>query len=223
MAKWGMVIDLRKCAGCQTCTVACKVENLVPPHILWNRVYDYEIGEYPNVARKFLPRSCMHCEDPACLAVCPTKATIQREDGIVFIDYEKCLGCMHCEVACPYHARALHNVKEYYHGSSTENEDFPSERRASRQRHMVGAVSKCTFCAHKIDEGIAAGMKVGQDYEATPACVVNCIAMARHFGDLNDPESEVSKLIQKRKGFRLLEELGAGPAVYYLPFRVNPT
>ena len=216
MAKWGMVIDLKKCAGCQTCTVACKVENLVPPNIFWNRVYDYEIGEYPSVTRRFLPRPCMQCEDPVCEEVCPTKATIKREDGIVYVDYEKCLGCKYCELACPYHARILHKVKEYYYGNATENEDFPYELRAPHQRYLVGAASKCTFCMHKIDDGIAREMKVGQDPEATPACVLSCMAKARYFGDLDDPESEVSKLIKERKGFRLLEELGTEPSVYYL-------
>lgn len=216
MAKWGMVIDLKKCVGCQTCTVACKVENMVPPGIFWNRVYDYEIGEYPNVTRRFLPRPCMQCEDPVCMAVCPTKATTKREDGIVSVDYERCLGCSYCELACPYRARILHKKKEYYYGESTPYEDFSYELRAPHQRYVVGAASKCTFCVHRVDKGLAKGLSVGQDPEATPACILSCIAKARYFGDLDDPESEVSMLVKDKKGFRVLEELGTDPSVYYL-------
>jgi phenylacetyl-CoA:acceptor oxidoreductase subunit 1 len=216
MARWGMVIDLKKCIGCHTCTVACKVENMVRPNIFWNRVYDYETGEYPAVNRYFLPRLCMQCEDPACLSVCPTKATMQREDGIVYVDYNKCLGCGYCVLACPYRARSLVKKKEYYYGASTPYEEFPNELRASHQRYIAGTASKCTFCMHKIDNGIAKKLRVGIDPEATPACVLGCIARARYFGDLNDPESEVSMIIRERKGFKLLDEFGTSPSVYYL-------
>jgi len=216
MPKWGMVIDLEKCIGCQTCTVACKVGNFVPPNIFWGKVDDYEIGEYPNVTRMFLPRLCMHCEDAPCVAVCPTKASIKREDGIVYVDYEKCLGCGYCVVACPYNARALYKNRKGYYGKRTPYEDFPYELRAPHQKYIVGTCTKCTFCMHKIDKGIAKGLKVGQDPEATPDCVLSCIAKARYFGDLDDPNSEVSKLIKQRRAFRLLEELGTKPSVYYL-------
>lgn len=216
MAHWGMVIDLKKCVGCQTCSIACKVGNFLPPGVLWNRVYDYELGKYPNVTRHFLPRPCMQCEDAVCMTVCPTKATEKRDDGIVWVDYDKCLGCGYCEVACPYGARILHKGKDFYYHAPTQYEDFPYELRQPHQRYLVGAASKCTFCMHKIDKGIAEGLLVGQDPKATPDCVVSCIAKARYFGDLDDPDSEVSKLIAERKGVRLYPELGTGPSVYYL-------
>ncbi len=214
--RWGMVIDLKKCVGCHTCTVDCKVQNILPPGIFWNRVYDYEVGEYPNVTRRFLPRPCMQCKEPVCKDVCPTKATIKREDGIVYVDYDKCLGCKYCEVACPYHARTIHGKKDYYYGESTAYEDFPYELRPPYKRYAVGAASKCTFCMEKIDYGMANGLKVGQDPKATPACVLSCPAKARYFGDLDDPESEVSRLTMERKTFRLLEELETEPSVYYI-------
>jgi phenylacetyl-CoA:acceptor oxidoreductase subunit 1 len=216
MTKWGMVIDLKKCVDCQTCTVACKVENFLPPGVQWNRVYDYEVGEYPNITRRFLPVPCMHCDDPPCAEVCPTGATKKRSDGIVYVEYEKCLGCKYCDVACPYRARAFLDHTEYYYGQPTEYETFPYELRSPAQRYLPGTATKCTFCVHRIDYGLANGLKVGQDPEATPACVVSCIAKARYFGDLDDPHSEVSRLIRERKAFRLLEHLGTGPSVYYL-------
>jgi len=217
MTRFGMVIDLKKCVGCQTCTISCKVTNFVPPDIFWNEVQDYEVGEYPDVRRLFLPTLCMHCANAPCKEVCPSGATIQREDGIVYVDYDKCLGCGYCIVACPYGARTIYKKKEYYYGTPTPYDNFPEELRASYKRQKVGAVSKCTFCIDKIDKAKEKGLQVGTDPEATPTCVNSCIAKARYFGDLDDPESEVSRLIRERKGFRLLEELGTDPSVYYLP------
>ena len=218
MARLGMVIDLKKCVGCQTCTVSCKVDNFVPPGIFWNDVYDYEVGEYPNVRRFFLPVPCMQCKNPPCKDVCPTGATIQREDGIIYVDYDICLGCGYCEVACPYRARSVYKKQAYYYGEeTTTHEKFTPELRASYQRHKTGTASKCTFCLSKIDEATGKGLESGVDAEATPTCVNSCITKARYFGDLDDPNSEVSRLIRERGGFRLLEELGTDPSVYYLP------
>ncbi|MDP2916953.1 MAG: 4Fe-4S dicluster domain-containing protein [Dehalococcoidia bacterium] len=216
MTRLGMVINLKKCVGCHTCTVACKVDNFVPPGIFWNDVYDYEVGEYPNVTRSFLPVPCQHCKSPACKDVCPTGATVQREDGIVYVDYDKCLGCGYCEVACPYRARRIYREKTYYFGQPTPYEQFPAELRAPYQRHKVGTASKCTFCMAKVDKATDRS-EIGVKPDATPTCVNSCIAKARYFGDLDDPQSEVSRLIRERKGFRLLEELGTDPSVYYLP------
>ncbi len=217
MTRLGMVIDLKKCAGCQTCTAACKVDNFVPPGIFWSEVYDYEVGEYPSTRRFFLPILCMHCKNPICKDVCPTGATTQREDGIVSIDYDKCIGCRYCEIACPYRARKLYKEKAYYYGEATTHEEFPYELRTPHKRHKIGSASKCTFCKPRVDKATSQGLRVGIDPEATPTCVNACMANARYFGDIDDPDSEVSRLIRERGGFRLLEELGTDPSVYYLP------
>ncbi len=216
MTRWVMVIDLKKCIGCATCTTACKVENFLPAETLWNHNYDYEIGKYPNVTRHFLPVPCMHCQKPACAEVCPSGATVQRKDGIVYVDYDKCLGCGYCVVACPYKARSLAKEEKQYFKELTPYDKFPYELRAATQRHKVGVASKCTFCLHRIDEGLKKGLKPGVDEDATPACVIACIAAARYFGDADDPDSEVSKLLRTRETLQLHKELGTEPSVYYL-------
>ncbi len=218
MARWGMVIDLKKCVGCQTCTVACKDGNFTPPGVLWARVYDYEVGEYPAVTRRFLPLVCMQCGNPPCKDVCPTGATQQRSDGIVFVDYNRCLGCRACVLACPYEARLFLDTLIGYFGKQpqTPYETFPYELRAPHQRFVPGTTTKCTFCMHKIDRGLDQGLQPGIDPEATPDCVNSCIANARFFGDIEDPNSNVSRLIREWRGFRLHEELGTEPSVWYL-------
>src|SRR5208283_16123 len=105
MVRYGMVIDTRRCIGCDTCTIACRVENLTPPGILWCNIRKYEIGVYPNAKLISVPMNCFHCDNPPCVKVCPTGASHRREDGIVLVDYEKCIGCQACVVACPYRAR----------------------------------------------------------------------------------------------------------------------
>ncbi|HEU5319342.1 MAG TPA: 4Fe-4S dicluster domain-containing protein, partial [Methylomirabilota bacterium] len=107
MTRWGMVVDVRRCVGCQTCTIACKQEHGLPPGTQWRFVADCEAGEYPDVRRVFLPMQCMHCAEPPCVPVCPTGASRRREDGIVWVAYEACVGCGYCAVACPYHGRHL--------------------------------------------------------------------------------------------------------------------
>lgn len=218
MARWGMVIDLKRCVDCQTCTVACKVQNFTPPGVFWARVYDYEEGRYPAVTRHYLPTLCMHCQEPPCKEVCPTGATQRREDGIVFVDYDKCLGCKACTLACPYEARFfLEDANGYFGKKVTPYESFPYELRAPYQRFRAGTSTKCTFCMDKIDTGLRKGLRPGVDDEATPSCVTSCIGKARFFGDLDDPNSEVSLLIRERRAIRLHEELGTEPSVYYLP------
>ncbi len=217
MPRWGMVIDLKKCVGCQTCFIACKIENLLPARVYWNQVYDYETGEYPHVKRSFMPTLCMHCEKPKCLEVCPSGATMQSDDGIVTVDYNKCIGCRYCMMACPYHSRLYNSsIKGYFAGGIIPPEALPNTLRAESQRHVVGVVSKCTFCNHKLTRGTARGLKVGVDPDATPACVVSCPGQARFFGDLNDPGSQVSQLISRRAGYQLEKHLGTNPSVYYL-------
>lgn len=200
MTRYGMVIDLKRCIGCNVCTLACKVKNSTAPGIFWCQVSDEESGTYPLVSRHFLPRLCMHCQNPPCVEVCPTKASFQGKDGLVLIDYDKCIGCGYCIVACPYQARARNREIGGYFGA----ELTPQEELGYRQ-HQVEVAEKCTFCVDSVERG------------EEPACVQACITKARYFGDLDDPDSEVNQLIRSKHGFQLLPELGTEPAVYYLP------
>ena len=214
--RWGMVIDLVRCSGCMTCVMTCKLENFIPPGIFWNKVYDYEIGEYPAVSRRFLPVPCMQCAKPVCVDVCPTGASQQTAEGIVFVDYDKCIGCSYCIVSCPYKARTQYKEELYYYKEPTLRDRFPDELRAAYQRFKTGTSTKCTFCRDRVDNGLKAGLKPGIDPEATPLCVINCPTVARTFGNLNDPDSEISRLIRQRKGIRIHEEMGTDPSVWYL-------
>jgi phenylacetyl-CoA:acceptor oxidoreductase subunit 1 len=217
MAKYGMVIDLKRCTACQACVLACKAENFTPPGIKWARLLDYETGSFPKTRREFLPMLCMHCEDAPCVEVCPTGASIKREDGLVLVDHDKCIGCQYCVVACPYNSRYYYEDEvPYFSLGLTPIEEFNPEL-IGVQRQQVGVVQKCHFCKHRIDTGIKKGLKPGFDWEATPACVNACPARARVFGDLDDPNSEVSRLIRSGRAFQLLPELGSKPSVYYLP------
>ena len=102
MIRWGMVIDLQRCIGCYSCQISCKMEHFLPPNIFWNRVLIGEKGKYPSVTKIIMPTICNHCTDAACVEVCPTGATQIRDDGIVHIDYDQCVGCRSCLIACPY-------------------------------------------------------------------------------------------------------------------------
>jgi len=208
MTRWAMVADLRRCVGCQTCTAACKQANATPPGVQWRRVIDLEVGEYPNVKRAFVPVGCMHCDDPPCMHVCPSTATRKRADGIVTVDYDLCIGCAYCAVACPYQARFKVDRQEF----AFENA-MPSEPRDEKR---IGVATKCTFCVDRIDAGLAKGLKPGINPEATPACVNSCIAGALHFGDVDDPASNIAELLAENQFFRMHEELATGPNLYYL-------
>jgi len=210
MTRYAMVADLRRCVGCQTCTAACKHANATPPGVQWRRVLDLEFGEYPDVQRVFVPTRCMHCDDPPCADVCPTTATKKRADGIVTIDYDLCIGCAYCIIACPYEARSRTSKPTFAYGAPTESE---AKRRDDRK---LGVATKCTFCVDRIDAGVAKGQTPGVDPDATPACVNSCIAQALAFGDVDDPDSNVSQLLAESQHFRMHEELGTGPRFYYL-------
>ena len=210
MTRWAMTADLRRCVGCQTCTAACKHTNATPPEVQWRRVLDMEFGEYPNVKRVFVPVGCQHCEDPPCMHVCPTTATKQRADDIVTIDYDLCIGCSYCAVACPYQARYKTDKASFAYGDPLQSE---TQRRDDSR---LSVATKCTFCVDRIDAGLAAGLKPGVDPVATPACVNSCIADALAFGDLEDPNSNVSQLLEKNQSFRMHEELGTKPGFHYL-------
>ncbi|HLS60339.1 MAG TPA: 4Fe-4S dicluster domain-containing protein [Virgibacillus sp.] len=207
--KWGMVIDLRKCVGCDSCTVACKVENRTPPGISYNVVLEQEIGTFPNVAKVNLPIPCMQCDNPPCVQVCPVRATFKLANGIVTIDNDRCIGCRYCIVACPYGARSYDFGESYEEEMIGYNDvtspEYGIERgERNSKKSTIGTVRKCNFCLHRLERG------------EEPACVETCIGDARFFGDLNDPNSTVSKLSNSPRAFRLKSELGAGPNVIYL-------
>jgi molybdopterin-containing oxidoreductase family iron-sulfur binding subunit len=200
MTKWGMVIDLNKCIACEACTVACKVEHTTPDGVYWSRVVSTEQGQYPNVVRVAIPMPCMHCEDAPCVKVCPTEASYKRPDGIVLINYDKCIGCQYCIAVCPYGARTfVENIGSYFSSGPSVWEQLGYYVQQS------GVVEKCTLCSNRIDQGVE------------PACVQTCPAFARYFGDLDDPNSQVSQMVSSGNAVRLLDELGTKPSVYYIP------
>lgn len=210
--RWGMVIDLRKCVGCNGCTVSCIAENKLPPGVVYRTVMTETVGTYPNVARRFVPRPCMQCAEPPCVDVCPVNATWKREDGIITIDYDKCIGCRYCITACPYAARAFdagYFYGDFEGGERQPYELLPSpEYQESRVRtngdSPVGNARKCHFCLHRVERG------------ELPACTLSCMGRATFFGDLNDSKSLVAQLAGQPNVMRLKEELGTKPNVFYL-------
>ena len=176
--KFGMVVDLRRCIGCHACRVACKSENNVPLGVFRSWVKDMEKGIYPNVSRHYLPRLCNHCENAPCVKVCPVGASYHSEDGVVRIDYEKCIGCKYCIAACPYDSRFINPVRK--------------------------TAEKCDFCYKRITEGYK------------PACASTCVGGARIFGNLNDPQSEISKVLAGNSVQVLKPEQNTRPQVYYI-------
>ena len=220
---WVMVIDTRKCIGCDACTIACVAENKLPPGVVYRPVITEESGEYPNVAMRFLPRPCMQCDKPPCVPVCPVNATWKRPDGIVTIDYDKCIGCRQCLTACPYTARTADFGESWVdgvaEGASDTNTIFfgaraPFEEEPSHEYGKAwpreanaspeGNARKCTFCLHRLE--------VGQ----LPKCSTSCIGRATYFGDGNDPHSLVSELVRHNNVQTLLPEQGTDPRVYYI-------
>ncbi len=203
--RYGMAIDLKRCIGCHTCSVACKVENNLPDGIWWNRVLtvggkeiDTPQGRFPNAQMQFITINCQHCQNPPCVKACPVNATYKRkEDGLVMQDYDKCIGCRACIVACPYNARSF-NWKRPEYAIEVQMGG------ADVTPHQYNVVEKCTFCTHRISKG------------EEPACISACPARARYFGDLDDPESEVNQAIQGKITVNLLEEKGTKPSIFYL-------
>jgi molybdopterin-containing oxidoreductase family iron-sulfur binding subunit len=198
MARYGMVIDLNICIGCNACTMACKAEHATPPGIFFSKVLEKEVGKYPAARRIFLPVLCNHCGNPACMEVCPTGATSKRNDGIVLVDYDLCIGCRSCMEACPYGPRSFYKEEDtYYAEGKTRFEE-------SKQRYPEGVVMKCNFCVDRVDQGL------------DPACVVTCPTECRIFGDLDDPQSRVSQIVAEKKARPLLPEKGLEPSVFYV-------
>ena len=203
--RYGFAIDKKLCHGCHSCAVACKVENNLPVDVWWNRVHtdggdtmDMPRGTFPNVTLAYNPVACQHCENPACEEVCPTGATHKDEaTGIVLVDEDECIGCQSCIKACPYEGvRTLIADEPEFYCSEAIGGAGPA--------HVGGTVEKCTLCYHLTSQG-------GQ-----PACVGVCPARARVFGDLDDPDSEISKLIAEEGYTQWKAEEGTNPSVYFL-------
>ena len=202
--RYGMVIDLKRCSGCKTCSVVCKVANNIPNDIIWNRVLteggnapDTAGGTWDNPEMQHWPVACQHCENPACTKVCPVGATWKDEQtGIVRQDYDKCIGCRMCMAACPYNARVF-NWSE-----PVRDPDFNYGDKDVPVRPK-GVAEKCTMCKERTDRG------------EEPMCVMCCPTEARVFGDLDDPESAISKFLGEKSTFVLLEEQGTRPQVRY--------
>lgn len=220
---WVMVIDTRKCIGCHACTIACVAENNLPPGVVYRPVVTEEFGEYPNVQRRFTPRPCMQCDEPPCVPVCPVAATWKRPDGIVSIDYDKCIGCRYCLAACPYGARTSDFGESYVGGVAEGSEDagavvfgarapwmeqpnyeYGKEWIRKDHRSPEGNARKCHFCLHRLE--------VGQ----LPKCATSCIGRATYFGDANDPDSLVSELLRTVNTQTLLPHMGTKPRVHYI-------
>ncbi len=209
--RYGMVIDTRKCINCKACTIACKAENSTPPGVSYTVVLEEENHQTGQLT--FFSKPCFHCEKPSCVPVCPTGATYKRiEDGIVAVDYDRCIGCRYCITACPYGSRFLDYGDEYqitdevpnsYNLSSVEYKKGLPAKGATK-----GVVRKCTFCIHLQNER--------GEYTDLPACVKTCVGKALYFGDLNDPQDHLNELLKGRAAIRLKEELGNEPNVYYL-------
>lgn len=210
--EWHMGIDLSKCIGCQYCVWACQAVNDVPrEEMRWNVGY---AERTENGIDFFMTRPCLHCKEAPCVKVCPVGATWVREDGIVVMDYDRCIGCRYCQVACPYDVRRFS-----WEVVQDENPYHPTWGNPEVERRPRGVIEKCTFCVHRIDRGLAHGLTPGVDRAATPACVAICPVNARVFGDIKDPESPISKFLAENETFRLREDFGTEPKVHY----VRPT
>ncbi|GFN24176.1 4Fe-4S dicluster domain-containing protein [Thermanaeromonas sp. C210] len=199
--RFGMIINLRRCVGCSACVVACRAEHGTPPGAHRSRVLRYETGRYPVARMRFLPLLCMQCNDPPCLKACPTGATKKLDSGTVIIESSKCIGCRACMVACPYGSRSFLFKKEVYYG---ETQKMTPYEEIKSQGYSVGTAIKCDFCLERVKAG------------RQPACVDTCPAAARTFGDLDDPRSEIVRMLVKTGAKPLYPELGTKPAVYYI-------
>lgn len=226
MARWGMVIDLDRCNGCQACEIACRSENNVAvggpqaasEHrtISWMQVRVDVEGEWPDLRARFVPQPCMHCDRPPCTLVCPVQATSIDREGIVNQIYARCIGCRYCANACPY------TVKFF----NWHRPDHPPSAEAGLNPDVsvrpVGVVEKCTFCSHRLQkarETARVDKRPLREQDYVPACADSCPTKAIVFGNLDDPTHRVAELARDQRAFRLQESLGTQPKVYYLSRR----
>lgn len=223
MTKFARLIDTKRCIGCRSCAAACAVENYFTPDAPWNAVIEYEVGTYPNVKKIFNPMNCMHCDSPACKAACDAmgrKAISKNEFGVVLIDYEKCNGCGDCVAVCPYGVPQLNKtVADLNPGKGKAGaEQIAAKDRHPTHRKRANAVEKCTFCWHKLEKAVADRKTdlIGKAQEYTPACDLVCPVQARLFGDIDDPNSELSKRVKETKAVAIKKDFGTGPQVYYV-------
>jgi molybdopterin-containing oxidoreductase family iron-sulfur binding subunit len=223
MAKWGMVIDLDRCTGCQACVIACRLENNLPPtdaraaregrSFDWLELIPFSEGHGSRVSMHLLPRPCLHCDEPPCVKVCPVGATFKNREGIVAQIFSRCIGCRYCTTACPYTVR-------YFNWYEPEwPEPLQKQINPDVSVRPKGVVEKCTLCHHRLQNARDRARAENRELrpgEYVPACVESCPAVAMTFGDLSNPDSEVAALAQSRRAFKLLEDLGTEPKVIYL-------
>ena len=221
--RWGMVVDLDRCTGCEACVVACRAENNIPTvgeeqaakgrAIHWIRVERYWEGEFPNARVKFVPVLCQHCDAAPCEPVCPTYASYHTSEGLNAQVYNRCIGTRYCANACPYTVRFFNFFNPVW------EKPFHLQLNPDVSVREVGVMEKCTFCVQRIKAAeiqAKAEKRELRDAEFNPACVQACPSRALVFGDLNDPASEVSRLSASKRGTKLLGELGTLPKVTYL-------
>ena len=224
--RWGMVIDMNLCTGCNACVTACAMENNIPwvgeedagygRGMYWIRVQRYWEGEYPDTTPAYQPVMCQQCGHAPCEPVCPVFATVHSEEEQINLQvYNRCIGTRYCANNCPYFARSF-NWFDYSYEIPAPMNYYLNPNVTVRRR---GVMEKCTFCVHRIHDGQEQAKAQGravQDGEIVPACAQACPADAIIFGDLSDPESRVSQAARSQRGYTLLEALGTEPKVVYL-------
>jgi molybdopterin-containing oxidoreductase family iron-sulfur binding subunit len=231
--RWGMAIDLNSCTGCNACVVACYTENNVSTvgrdevimgrHQAWMRLDLYHSGDAGNPVSAFEPMLCQQCANAPCETVCPVLATVHSSDGLNDMSYNRCVGTRYCANNCPYKVRRFNwfQYSDKLANKVTKVDPLPLMINPDVSVRTRGVMEKCTFCVQRIrngvDETVQSRMKRVPDGHIKTACQQSCPADAIVFGDLNDPESEVSKLAHAKGGFKVLEILNTKPSVTYLP------
>jgi len=194
--KWAMLIDARKCVGCHACTVGCISENVLPPDVVYRPVFEMTSGKFPKVKMSFIPRPCQQCDAPPCVPVCPTKglATYKsKENGLVMLNAKECISCGLCVEACPYKARTMDGSNYYTENIAVQPyetrkfSEYEGQWQRVKDGSPMGNVRKCSFCLHRVKDGML------------PMCATTCIGRATYFGDINDPESLIYQVMKANK------------------------